>query len=289
MAGYLAAQFPGDYYSGDEAKSLDFIGYFDNQRQKEAARQNQEINRQMALEDLYTQQAERPLKEQRLSLENQGLEALLPQKQAQGKMAKRELEVEESIPIDQRKQAALSDLARKMSDDDLKKTNNAIEMGLVHKDPAVRAQALQLRNLMSDMVKLRAGLDNKEVLADKRAAMEREKQGAIGARAAATIAARGAGKASLDDMQSVINKKRTATEKMAQIRAFLGALPADDPRRMSLMRQEAELLPMVNMENSVRTAGKQELDMAAGGLRKPQGITLEPRSGAAKPDPLGIR
>lgn len=190
MAGYLAAQFPGDYYSGDEAKSLDFIGYFDNQRQKEAARQNQEINRQMALEDLYAQQAERPLKEQRLSLENQGLEALLPQKQAQGKQAERDWEVEQGVPVEDRQKAIKLKLAREMTEDDLKTTTAAIEAALVHPSPAVRAQAAQLRGLMTDMVKLREGFQSKEDIASTAAAAKEAAAKEATARQRAVLEAR---------------------------------------------------------------------------------------------------
>lgn len=190
MAGYLAAQFPGDYYSGDEAKSLDFIGYFDNQRQKEAARQNQEINRQMALEDLYAQQAERPLKEQRMSLENQGLEALLPQKRAQGKQAERDWEVEQGVPVEDRQKAIKLKLAREMTEDDLKTTTAAIEAALVHPSPAVRAQAAQLRGLMTDMVKLREGFQSKEDIASTAAAAKEAAAKEATARQRAVLEAR---------------------------------------------------------------------------------------------------
>lgn len=192
MAGYLAAQFPGDYYGGDEAKSLDFIGYFDNQRQKESARRNQEINRQMALDEMFAAEQERPLNLQRKSLDNQGLEALLPQKQAQGKMAQREWEVEEGVPVEQRRKAMLGKLAREMTEDDLKSTQAAIEAALVHPSPAVRAQAAQLRGLMSDMQKLQRASDTKIDVAETAAAAKRAAAQEVTARQQTAIAARAA-------------------------------------------------------------------------------------------------
>lgn len=190
MAGYLAAQYPGDYYNDDLAKAFDFTGYFDNQRQKEQARQNQEINRQMALDDLFAQQQERPLNLRRKELDNQGLEALLPEKQAQGKLAKRNLEIEEGIPVEDRQKAMKLKLAREMTEDDLKRTTAAIEAALVHPSPAVRAQAAQLRGLMSDMVKLREGFQSKKDIAATAAAAREAAAKETTARQLAVIQAR---------------------------------------------------------------------------------------------------
>ena len=288
MAGYLSTQFQ-DYGGGELANALDFVGWNQKRKSNEQMLKNQQLNEQMALEDLMTTQQKRPLELERSRLDNEGLAALLPEKRVKGQQAERDWEVEQGIPVEQRQQAMRMKLAREMTEDDLKTTQAAIERGMVHESPAVRKQASMLRMLMTDMVKMREGFENKELLADKRAVMEREKQGAIGARAVATASARAGDKAGLDSMQDQINKKRTATEKLAQIRVFLGALAPDDPKRMALMRQEAELLPMVNMETRARTAGKQIFNAETGKLESPSGITLEPRQGAAKPDPLGIR
>ncbi len=194
MAGYLAAQFPGDYYSGDEAKSLDFIGYFDNQRQKEAARQNQEINRQMALEDLYAQQAERPLKEQRLSLENQGLEALLPQKRAQGKQAERDWEVEQGVPVEQRRTALMGKIAREIQEDELKRYESEVKRmmsdPMVLRNPNAKAIAEQLYSVLPEIRKMREGFQSKEDIAATAAAAREAAAKETTARQQAVIAAR---------------------------------------------------------------------------------------------------
>lgn len=194
MAGYLAAQFPGDYYSGDEAKSLDFIGYFDNQRQKEAAHQNQEINRQMALDDLFAQQQERPLNLRRKELDNQGLEALLPQKQAQGKQAERDWEVEQGIPVEQRRTALMGKIAREIQEDELKRYESEVKRmmsdPMVLRNPNAKAMAEGLYGLLPEIRKMREGFQSKEDIAATAAAAREAAAKETTARQLAVIQAR---------------------------------------------------------------------------------------------------
>lgn len=231
MAGYLAAQFPGDYYGGDEAKALDFMGYFDNQRQKASALQNQEINRQMALEDLYASQAERPLKEQRMSLENQGLEALLPQKRAQGQEAERNWSVRQAIPLATEQRSALAKIAKETTEDELKAEEAAIKRFMSDPanmtDPKNRERAEQMYGMLYEVRRMREGLQSKEDIAAMRAEMEREKQAAIAARAGASK--KGSGMPV--DPFGAAAKIRDPFEKYVEIKRVIAGLPADSPER----------------------------------------------------------
>lgn len=218
----LANIFPGDYYSGDVAKSYDFLGYFDNKRREQEALRNNEINRQAALEDLYHTQQKRPLELRQMELRNLGDEALLPQKQTEGKQAQRNWEVEEGIPIEQRRQQALSKIAREITEDELKSTNAAIEAALVHPSPAVRAQAAQLRGMMSDMMKLREGFQSKADIEEIKAA-------------ARTAAAKEASERQLAGIKARAEAARTAakrdpqTYQAAATRYRILAEDAEDP------------------------------------------------------------
>jgi hypothetical protein len=74
----LSTNFPNDFYSDDLAKSFDFTGYFDNQKQRQAAFENQRINREMALESLFQSQQQFPLEQEQKRLNNQRISAELP-------------------------------------------------------------------------------------------------------------------------------------------------------------------------------------------------------------------
>lgn len=189
MAGYLSQQFL-DYGGSDLANALDFVGWNQKRKYNESALQAQKLNQDMALEDLDFTRKENPLKLQRSQLDNQGLEALLPEKVAKGKGAERDWQVREQVPVADEVQAAKSKLAREITDDDLKATNAAIEKALVDPSPNVRAQALMLRQHMSDIIKLREGFANKEELERIKADARKQAAEEASARTIAAINAR---------------------------------------------------------------------------------------------------
>lgn len=181
----LPAAFPGDYYGNDFAKSFDFNGFFQNNRQKEEAFKNQEINRQQALEDLYFSQQYNPLKVQRASIDNAYQTALtdsekarLPgifedvkgkrlsndSKEIKNKLEQRDANIEFSIPEETRRQAILTKLAASMHADELKSEEAQIEKFILNPTipEPVRNTFKQLREQFRDIYKLKLQLDSGE-------------------------------------------------------------------------------------------------------------------------------
>lgn len=100
----LAANFPGEYYSQDFAKSGDFVGYFNNLAQREDAQRRSQLNEQSFLEDMFRQRAQHPLdmeaKQQALDLnkarlENEGLQKIFTTERTKALGRKPELSPEE--------------------------------------------------------------------------------------------------------------------------------------------------------------------------------------------------
>lgn len=127
----LANMFPGNYYSGDESKALDFMGYFAHQKQQDEAFKNQELNRQVALEDMLYNQQKRPLELTKMGLDNQGLEALLPGKRADSSMKELNLRGEQET-INAKIKAALAKEAANLSEDEFKQTKTSIYQQLAN-------------------------------------------------------------------------------------------------------------------------------------------------------------
>ncbi len=164
MAGYLAQTYPGDYYSQDWAKSGDFIGYFDNQRQKQESLQNQQINRRMALEDMFRQQEKFPLEQALQQGRRDQQVAQLPGFQAQSDRLKREEAFDASIPEDTKRQTVLNELAAKYSKAELENEENQINKWLLRTDldPKTRAGLEFARSQMKDIYKLQQTLGTRQ-------------------------------------------------------------------------------------------------------------------------------
>ena len=286
MAGYLASQFPGDYYSGDEAKSLDFIGYFDNQRQKESARQNQELNRQMALDEMFAQQQQRPLDLRRKELDNQGLENLLPAKEAEGKLAQRNLEIEQGIPVEQRRQAVLGKLAREMQEDELKRYESEMKRmmsdPMVSRNPNAKAFADRVYSTLYDVRREQAKLSS----AEERAAIAAASREAAGrestSRQLSVIRARA------EEARKTVShaKKDPATFEAAAIRLReLARVAEDEATQLSLLK-EAETYETAAQQLRLASKAGQPTITPEGGIGsigvKPQ-LGARPQSSQAKP------
>jgi len=163
MAGYLAQSYPGDYYSQDLAKSGDFIGYFDNQRQKQESLQNQQLNRQMALEDMFRQQQKFPLEQALTQSILDQRKAQLPGIEADSSRKTREEKFDASIPEDVKRTRILTQIARETSAADLAHEKTQIEQLLLNPnlDPKTRAGLEFARNQFTDIFRLQETLGNK--------------------------------------------------------------------------------------------------------------------------------
>jgi hypothetical protein len=164
MAGYLAQSYPGDYYSQDLAKSGDFIGYFDNQRQKQESLQNQQLNRQMALEDMFRQQQKFPLEQALTQSILDQRKAQLPGIEATSSRQVREEKFDASIPEDVKRTRILTQIAKETSAADLAHEKTQIEQLLLNPnlDPKTRAGLEFARNQFTDIFRLQQTLGNKE-------------------------------------------------------------------------------------------------------------------------------
>lgn len=160
----LAAMFPGDYYSQDLAKSGDFMGYFDHQRQKQEAFKNQELNRQGFLEDLMQKQQQFPLEQAIRQGTISRNAATLPGITAESDLKRREADVKLSIPMEEQRKTILSKLASDLSEQELKSEENQIRQQLLRTDlpPQVRQGLEFARDQFQDIYKLRLTLGNKQ-------------------------------------------------------------------------------------------------------------------------------
>lgn len=143
----LANMFPGNYYSGDEAKALDFMGYFAHQNQQQEALRNNEINRQVALDDLFGKQQHRPLDLERKRLDNQGLETLMPEKKARADQATLDFNQAQQISPAKIK-AALAAEAAKLTKEELAHEQYQVQQQL--NNPFISPKERQVLELIRD-------------------------------------------------------------------------------------------------------------------------------------------
>jgi len=232
MAGYLAAGFPGDYYSDDLAKSFDFTGYFNNKRQQAAVMENQKINRDMALEDLFQTRRTNPLKVREQELVNEGRELTNEGTGLDNMTRQRKADVTKAIPVDEEIKAMRMKLAKEISDSELAQEETAIKKALVHPSAAVRKQAQMLWENLSEIQKLRLGLQSKEDIAATNAASREE---------AARVAAAQRDRALQNRAQAVPKDPKSYQEAATKFR--IAAEFTDDPaekQRLMALAQEFE-------------------------------------------------
>jgi len=101
------------------------------------------INRQQAQQGMDFAAQEQPFKLSRLGLENQGLEADLPGRVAQSSLAQDKATLSRNT-LSEQQRAQLSDLAAKVSNNDLLEAENAVKTALTHPSAAVREAANQM-------------------------------------------------------------------------------------------------------------------------------------------------
>lgn len=119
------------------------------------------LNRAQAQQSMDFAGQEQPFKLSRLGLENQGLEADLPGKQAISSLNQdKALLSRNSLPEQQN--AELSELATKISNNDLTQAENAIKTALTHPSAAVRQQAEAMWGQMSQIKELKLKHDQRQ-------------------------------------------------------------------------------------------------------------------------------
>lgn len=162
----LAGLFPGSYYNSDESKALDFMGYFAHQRQQDEAFQNQAINREGALEDLFQTRQMNPLRVDNQRLMNDTLEAQMGGHRARSKEAELKLDTDTQLQprvIKQKMQEALAGLTAAELKDEMAQINKMLINP--HLTPGQRKVFEMLRENFPENYKLNQTLDSKETIA----------------------------------------------------------------------------------------------------------------------------
>lgn len=131
-----------------------FQGYATGQRMT-TANQNEGLNQAQALQDIYHNEQMNPIRVRQAGLNADTTAAQLPGIEAESGMKQRNYQVRQGIPIEKEQQAALSELAAKMSDSDWTQTKNDIYQHMQHPDPTVAAHARQMYALLPDIEKER--------------------------------------------------------------------------------------------------------------------------------------
>ena len=108
--------------------------------QVDMQKRGNELNMQQALQDMEQSKAEQPFRLTQLGLQNQGLEAELPGKQALSSLNQDKAALSRTTMPEQQR-AAIGKLAKEVSDAQLEEAQNAIKQARLHPDPKVRAQA----------------------------------------------------------------------------------------------------------------------------------------------------
>lgn len=218
MAGFLAARFPGDYYGSDFAKSMDFLGYLANQRQREEAFKNQQINRDMALEDLFHTQQMNPLVRQGQTLNNRTKEVQLPGLEAVSNKQVDEYKEWKDLQAPRVKQA-LADYALKAKKGEMEEfVTNAQRVYMdPNTPPALRTQMKMILDNTPEMYKLNALTESKQAI--KATPTPRVGGGA---------GARGGGKPPPGPFD-VIDKIKDPVQKFWTIQTFIARTDPEDP------------------------------------------------------------
>ena len=269
MAGFLAAQFPGDYYGSDFAKSMDFLGYLANQRQREEAFKNQQINRDMALEDLFQTQQMNPLKRREQELINRTGEVQIPGLEAVSKKQVNEWEeLEQTSPA--RIKAKLSEYYRSADENDVRQEVAALQKALMNPNlpPSARKQLELVLEYTPEHYKLNKVLQNK--IAVKETPTPRVGGGTAGGRPA-------------QDPIAAINLKFTKPfDRMSAFVSYANSLPENDPNRARALAAAEAIRPYAEEDARNRVPGTDWVKDETGNWTKRKPAPL-PATGNAAP------
>lgn len=115
-------------------------GYATGQRM-DIARQNEGINQQQALQDIFQKQQEFPIRQRQATLNADTTEAQLPGVQADSWTKQRNQQVRQGVPLETEQKAQLTKIAKEMTEDDYKTTEAALSAAMVSGDVRAREMA----------------------------------------------------------------------------------------------------------------------------------------------------
>lgn len=264
----LAGLFPGSYYNSDESKALDFMGYFAHQRQQDEAFQNQAINREGALEDLFQTRQMNPLRVNNQRLMNDTLEAQLGGHRARSKEAELKLDTDTQLQPHLIKQK-IAEAFKGVSAAELDQNKNLIRQALLNPKLSDQERKVysMLRDQFDEFYKLNQTLESKEKIA---ATPKPGRTGSGGPKAPAPP------KAPKDDIQlSSYWQFQADQENDPTTKTELQAL-ADGAR--------SRALALIQAKADAAATGKVDLG-AIGGVPTRQGITPTTGQPPAAPKP----
>lgn len=116
------------------------------------------LNAGQALQDMFIQQQKLPYELNRMSLENQGLEAQLPGQRASSSLLEDKASISRNT-LGKQQDQAIADIAAKISTDHLTEAENGVKQMLTSSDPRVRALGNQLFTQLSSVKLKKQELD----------------------------------------------------------------------------------------------------------------------------------
>jgi len=131
-------------------------------------RRGNELNMAQAQQDMDFEKQKQPFSLSRLGLENQTLEAQLPGHRAISSQQQDKAGISHNT-LGMQQRAALSELSKKISDNDLSEAENAVKTALTHPSAAVRQQANQMWEQLSHVKELRERSKAAQLLEETRA------------------------------------------------------------------------------------------------------------------------
>jgi hypothetical protein len=124
-------------------------GYATGQRM-DSARQNEQLNQQQVLQDMYQEQQMNPIRLRQAGLNADTTEAQLPGMQADSWTKQRNQKVREGISLSDEQRAQLSKMAAQMTEDDWRAEEAALQKAAVSSDPLARAHAAKVMPLLKE-------------------------------------------------------------------------------------------------------------------------------------------
>lgn len=269
MAGFLAAQFPGDYYGSDFAKSMDFLGYLANQRQREEAFKNQQINRDMALEDLFQTQQMNPLKRREQELINRTREVQIPGLKAVSRKTADEYDEWKNLKAPRVKQA-LADYALKAKKGEMEEFVVNAQRAYMDPNtpPQIRSQMKMILDNTPEMYKLNAQTESKKEI--KATPTPRVSGGTTG------------GKPAQDPIAAINLKFAKPFDRMSAFVSYANSLPENDPNRARALAAAEAIRPYAEEDARNRVPGTDWVKDETGNWTKRKPAPL-PAAGNAAP------
>lgn len=260
--------------------------------QFDAAQDSNRINQVQGIQDLFQTEQERPLKQRKMELENQGLEAGLPGifGDSQSRAAKGRVD---TATLESTIAAKNSKNKTDISDDDAKHLGNLAQMMAYSDDPKIREQGEKLMRMHADVVKDRA---KQQYIGDRNMEVERLRganaRGLMGMQIdAGRFDKKGSGKGPTS-VEDAINSGKLGYEKAAVLlngAADAAELDGDDEKAANY-RARANAMAIKNMEQKAAAGAAPRAgtpDLGALGVtpnpERPMAPLGSPKAPVAKP------